>query len=527
LLGLVAVQSTDQRRAKIEAIFAPYATTDAPGCAVGISEEGKTVFAKGYGMADLAWSIPIRPDTRFDIASDAKQFTAFSVALLAKRGALSLDDDIRKFIPELRDLGHRVTLRHMLGMQSGLPDFLTLGTITSRRGGSKFTPEIGLRLVRDIRALDFEPGTDWTYSNTNFLLLGLVAERVSGKPLSEFLQAEVFQPVGMKRTVYEPDPQPVIIERATPYAPSKNGFLLAPYPASDGGSKGVQSTVLDMLMWADALDSGRLAGPELAEAMRTPGRLKGGEPLTYGMGLESWSYRGAPIILHGGTGTGYRSQTIRFPSLRSAISVLCNRADANPDALVRSVADVWFGSRLEPLPTVQPFSPKHRAAAGEYINDAGLVFSLRFEGDQAIADGLTGERLRAINPAAFTYETGQRPAKLELLNGSEILHTPGQGRSTRYRRYTPVKPDSATLKAYEGRYHSANFQSFLNVTIEGGKLLLIHSNGTVQPLRPTEADRFTPNRTAAVTFERQNGIVQHLIFTTPRARRVVFERHAK
>jgi CubicO group peptidase (beta-lactamase class C family) len=224
-------------------------------------------------MADLAWSVPITPQTRFDIASDAKQFTAFAVALLDQRRALSLDDEIRKFIPELKNFGQRITLRQMLGMRSGLPDFLTLGTITGRRGGSKFTPEVALRLVSDIRSLDFEPGSDWTYSNTNFLLLALAVERVSGKPLGEFLEAEAFRPAGMTRTSYEPDPQPVVKERATPYAPGKGGFLMAPYPASDGGSKGVQSTVLDMLRWAEALDSGRLAGTRLAQG---DAELRGG-----------------------------------------------------------------------------------------------------------------------------------------------------------------------------------------------------------------------------------------------------------
>jgi CubicO group peptidase (beta-lactamase class C family) len=228
MLAAGAAQTVSERQAQVDAVFSQYAKGDVPGCAVAISERGRSVYANGYGMADLAWSVPITPQTRFDIASDAKQFTAFAVALLDQRRALSLDDEIRKFIPELKNFGQRITLRQMLGMRSGLPDFLTLGTITGRRGGSKFTPEVALRLVSDIRSLDFEPGSDWTYSNTNFLLLALAVERVSGKPLGEFLEAEAFRPAGMTRTSYEPDPQPVVKERATPYAPGKGGFLMAP-----------------------------------------------------------------------------------------------------------------------------------------------------------------------------------------------------------------------------------------------------------------------------------------------------------
>lgn len=515
----------NMRHARVDAVFAPYARPDTPGCAVGVSEAGRVVYAKGYGMADLAWGVPIAPDTRFDIASDAKQFTAFAAALLAERGALSLDDDVRKHVPELRDFGHRVTLRHMLGMRSGLPDILTLGTLTGRRGGSKLTPEVGLRLIRDVRSLDFPPDTDYAYSNTNYFLLGLVVERVSGKPLGEFLKAEAFDPASMRRTLYEPDPQPVVPGRATPYAPAKGSFLISPYPASDGGSKGVQSTVLDMLAWADALDSGRLAGVKLSEMMRAPGKLTTGEPLTYGMGLETWRYRGVPIVLHGGTGTGYRSQTLRFPTLGAAVSVLCNRSDANHDALARGVADAWLGDRLGPVPAPAPFGPSHRAAIGDYISDGGLVVELRLADGRASAEGITGEPLNAAGPSTFTFETGQRPALLKVRGDSTLLYVPGQGRTVVFRRYQTNKPSAETLVPYTGRYYSSDFEAGLSVALENGELRVLTPNGVVQPLRPTTTGRFLTGRTTALSFERgQGGRIERLVVSTPRARRVVFGR---
>lgn len=525
VVGQAGLQPMDPRQERVDKVFAAYARQDVPGCTVGISEGGHLAYAKGYGMADLAWDIPITPDTVFDVASDAKQFTAFAIALLASRGKLSLEDDIRLHIPELRDFGQRVTLRHMLEHTSGLPDHVTLAGITGRRGGAKLTPELVLRLLSDVRELDFAPGTDWTYSNSNFFLLGLVVERVSGRPLGDFLQTEAFEPAGMARTLYQPDPQPSVRGRATPYVPFSGGFLIAPYPSSDGGGKGIQSTVKDMLGWAHALDGGKLGGSKLADAMRTPRKLKTGERLTYGMGLDMWTYRGTPVILHGGVGTGYRSQTIRFPKFGTAISILCNRGDAQHDRLARAVADAWLGERLAAVASPRPFGPAHSAAAGDYINEHGLVMELRVEGDRASAEGLTSERLIAADAGGFTFETGARPARIEMRPGGELLYTPGQGRPAIYRRFEKAVPAPAELALYAGRYHSPDYDVPLKARVEGGHLMLVAPDGLVHRLRPTTQGRFAIGRGTSVTFERgQDGAVSRLILSTPRARRVLFQR---
>jgi hypothetical protein len=279
-----------------------------------------------------------------------------------------------------------------------------------------------------------------------------------------------------------------------------------------------------MLRWAEALDSGRLAGVSLAKAMQTPGRLITGEPLTYGMGLESWTYRGTPIVLHGGTGSGYRSQTMRFPALGAAISVLCNRVDANPDALVRNVADAWLGDRLAAKLAYSEFGPAHRAAAGDYIREDGSTFSLRFDGNKATAEGLTGEPLRASGSNEFEYETGQRPARLQIGSKGKLRLIPGQGRSSLYTRYDSVKLGPKNLQTYLGSYFNSDYQATLRVELDKGELRLIQSSGLIQPLRATTADRFMAGRGAALTFERQGSLITRFIFSTPRARRVVFER---
>jgi CubicO group peptidase (beta-lactamase class C family) len=519
-----SAQNAERERA-VNLLFAPYDLPSAPGCAVGISERGKLVFARGYGQADLTWSRPIAADTIFDVASDAKQFTAFAIALLASRGKLSLADDVRKHVPELRDFGQRLTLRHMLEHTSGLPDHPSLAAITGRGGGSLLTPDVALRLLRDVRELDFQPGTDWAYSNSNFLLLGLVAERVSGKPLGDFLKEEVFTPLGMSRTSYEPDPRPIVAGRASPYAAVGDRFISAPYPASDGGGKGIQTTVGDMLKWAYALDTGRIGGEDVARQMRTPRRLMTGELLTYGMGLDAWNYRGQPIVLHGGNGTGHRSQAMRFPTLGLGIAVICNRTDAKQDALVRAVADAWLGDRLAPVAAPEPVSAGHRAAAGEYISDRGQVLQLLVEGDTARAEGLTGELLRANGGNAFVFETGGRPGRLKLRGGGLLTIIPAQGRAVTYRKLEAVTLSPDRTAQYVGRYLSPDYGGVLSFSADGNQLRLLTATGEERAVRPTTADRFVLGRTTSFHFERAaNGEVQRLIVSHPRARRVSFER---
>jgi hypothetical protein len=259
--------------------------------------------------------------------------------------------------------------------------------------------------------------------------------------------------------------------------------------------------------------------------MRTPRKLTTGEPLTYAMGLEQSDYRGVPTILHGGVGTGHRAQTIRFPTLGAAVSVICNRADASHDGLSRAVADAWLGDRLAPVAATPRFQPAHVAAAGDYINERGLVLELRIEGDRATAAGLTGEPLVAAGADSFAFETGQRPARLQIQPGGALFYTPGQGRAVLYRRLERVAPAQVEIAAYGGRYQSPDYGTLFIVRVEEGELRLVAPSGLVRPLRPTTRDRFTMGRGAAFTFVRgADGTVRQLVVGTNRAKRVLFER---
>ena len=347
----------DQR---VDSLFAERVAPGAPGCAVGVSRGDTVLYTHGYGIANLDYDIPVTPDTVFDVGSVTKQFTAASIVLLSLDGALSLDDDVRVHLPELPDYGDPITIRHLLHHTSGLRDYLNLMALAGREFCAPISHQDIVELMARQRRLNSMPGERYRYSNTGYMLLATIVDRVAGRTYGEYAHERIFEPLGMTRSFLYENPERIVTGRATGYAPDgDDGYrMVHNYRFATAGDGQLYTTVGDLLRWSHALMSDTVAGPQLGAAMLSRGTLANGEALAYGTGLALGEYRGLTTNGHGGSTWGFRAQVVRFPEDNLAVAVLCNREDVNPRRLAYSVADIYLEDRVGPPPAADPGQPR-------------------------------------------------------------------------------------------------------------------------------------------------------------------------
>jgi len=345
----------------VDEIFAKW-TSLTPGCAVGVVVGGKPVLLKAYGMADFEHDVRNTPETIFEAGSVAKQFTALAVQLVAADGKLSLDDPVRKYIPELPDYKVPLTIRHMLNHTSGLRDW---GSVASIAGAPRTTREYTHAHVLDIvsrqKSLNFEPGSKWSYSNTGFNLAAIIVARTSGMSFAEFSQQRIFAPLGMTRTSWRDDHSRIVKGRAVAYSETPGGYHTDMPFENVHGNGGLLTTVGDLLIWNENFVNPQVGTQALLKEMATAGRLNDGKRHAYGLGLVVEEYRGAPNVYHSGSTAGYRAHLNRFPESRTSVAVLCNGSNGDATRTANRVSDAFLGDRLKPA-AVANAAPRPPAA---------------------------------------------------------------------------------------------------------------------------------------------------------------------
>ncbi|MEP6622606.1 MAG: serine hydrolase domain-containing protein [bacterium] len=340
--------------AAVDSVFSRYTATT-PGCAVGIYRNGTTLLAKGYGLANVEYDVPITPTTPFIVGSVSKQFTAASIALLVEEKRISLTDDVRKYIPELPDYGTRITIDHLVHHTSGLRDWWELVGLAGMRFDDTYTVKDVLDMTARQRGLNFKPGDRYLYSNTGYILLGVVVQRVTGKSLRDFAAERFFGPLGMKDSHYQDDHRQTVRGRAYAYSPAVNGaYPINVWNNDLVGQGGVMTTVLDLAKWDENFYAGTVGGPGFLARQLQRGRLNSDSVLAYAFGLEIGNYRGLPIVEHTGVTGGYRAVLTRFPAQHTSVAILCNISTATPDVLARRVADHVLSDKfLAPPPAIK------------------------------------------------------------------------------------------------------------------------------------------------------------------------------
>jgi CubicO group peptidase (beta-lactamase class C family) len=330
------------------------------------------------------------------MGSVSKQFTAASVVLAAEQGYLTLDDNVRKYIP-VPDYGRPITLREMLCHTSGFRDVLGL-LVLSGRSALDLHPKAELiDFVARQKALNYNPGDEFLYSNTNYFLLAEVVSRATKRAFSQFAAENIFQPLGMSHTRFYDDHTVVVPGRVPAYEPAPNGGFLVDRSTNFDkvGDGGLMSSVDDLLLWDRNFFENKLGKGTLIQEMQTRGVLNGGKQISYALGLEMGDYRGLSTVEHGGALFGYRTEILRFPQQRFSVVCLCSLATSNPGRLAHEVADIVLRDQLQAANTVPPPSSGGAfsdpgAFAGEYLDlrtHSTILFTassrnLLFEGEK-------------------------------------------------------------------------------------------------------------------------------------------------
>ncbi len=326
---------------KVDRIFADWNTTSSPGCALAVVKDGHIVYEHGYGMANLELSIAITPQSVFDIGSISKQITAMAIILLAQDGKLSLDDDMRKYLPEIPDYGSRITIRHLLHHTSGLRNYDDLFDLEGIPEADLTTDRDAMDLIVRQKGVNFKPGEEFLYSDTNFFLMSQIVKRITGQTLRQFSQERIFGPLGMSSTHFHDDHTMIVARRATGYAPHKGGgFEIDMSNFEQLGDGSVMTTVEDLYKWEHNFDDPLVGGREAIHQLTTPGTLNNGQPIPYGMGLFIDRYRGLNWIHHSGEWVGYRAALSRFPDQHFSTLITCNCVGSmSPITMAKRVAE--------------------------------------------------------------------------------------------------------------------------------------------------------------------------------------------
>ncbi len=486
-----ATADAGDESAAVNKLFNEWDTPSSPGCAVAVMKDGRIVFEHGYGMADLNHDVRVTPATVFDVGSIAKQFTATAILLLAQEGKLSLNDSIRKYVPEVPDFGVPITLQQMLHHTSGIRDYEQLLWFNGWRLDSPDLLTDGdiLGIVSRQKELNFPPGADYAYSNTNYMLLAQVVSHVSGEPLGKFTQARIFQPLGMAHTHFRNDHGEIVKNLADSYEKGDDGAFHLSLPNYDTvGATDLLTTVEDLARWDENFYTAKVGGQQLVNSLQEPGRLNDGSRLSYAEGLFVSPSGGLRVVETGDAGdAGYSANLSRFPDDHFSVATLCNNRPIDSNDLSHRVADVYLGGKFSaamaslavPGASVQLDSHQLATDTGTFIDpDKNLILQLEQRGNVLQAhwfwgpssidsdlEALSEKRFRFPNVGEIDFGVDGTLRMVERSSGA-------RQRSVSYTRIPQYKPAAAQLREFIGEYSSEEMYVPYFVTLAGDQLVL-------------------------------------------------------
>ena len=524
--------------ARIDALMKPWTGTATPGCAVAVIKKGKVAHAKGYGMADLERHVPITPSTLFDIGSTSKQFTAATILMLAAEKKLALDDDIRKYLPELPVLTKKpVTIRHLMHHNGGHRDYMPLLNARGKRVEDVTTARETVEALARQRGVRFEPGAKFEYSNTGYFLLAQIAERADKRSMREQVLARIFKPLGMTTSDVYDDHLRIIRGRAVGYGPNEpSGWRFDTSQWEQTGDGSVNTSVLELAKWdAHFYDPKIGAGKALLETQLERGKLADGTVLDYAAGLFHGTHRGQPTVAHGGAWAGFRSELLRFPALKTSVIVLCNAASSSSSKLALEIADVVLDEQLGPKPAPPPaatpaptvtLTPAELDAwVGRYREKlSGEVIAVRRDGAKLVveADGVhslepTSKQVFRLGPSPFRLEfAGAAPKRTVGLRGPH---------EENYVEVVPYTPSAAEIAALAGRYWSPELSVMWTIRIVNGAAVIDTVTETGVALELTSKDEVGNSKSGiGIVIQRGPRGIRGFAIAVESLRGIVFDR---
>jgi CubicO group peptidase (beta-lactamase class C family) len=516
-----AAPKAGEARAATERLLARFGNSSGPGCAAGVLLNGVVVFEGAVGTSDGAH--PLTSVTPVYVASVSKQFTAAAVYRLAQQGRIDLNEPIQTKIPELKH--GAIKVQQLLNHTSGLRDYGALQEVLGSQAAME-TRDV-IRLLSAQRGNNFEPGADYEYSNSDYVLLAALVERASGTPFDEFVKRELFDPLGMDRSWFQSQRVP-LYEPARGFA-VRNGQLV---PASNiprtNGDGGMYSTVSDLLRWMRALE-GAGGAPLALKQIQKRARLGSGESIPHASGLFRNQYKGRPTISHDGAVAGFQADVVHFPEQHLSVVCLCNRGNANATSLSREIADVYLGTGGERISKVTPGRRRPISAdlAGSWRSRQGFVLTTKIEGDHLLASlaGETHSMSFGRNPREFS--TQSETLRLFLRRrGKDAVTLFWEGdRPTSFER---IRPAAVTpgLGRYAGRFVNSDLDVAWDLIVENEALVITTAAGWRIPLARSVDDHFEVGPWQ-LEFERGGTGISGFRLHRERVWNLPFEREAK
>ncbi len=504
--GAQAQASLALPAARIDSLFSPWRGNQSPGLVLGIVHQGRLVYRQAYGLADVSRREPLTPDHAFWVASVAKQFTAAAVALLAEAGRISLDDDIRKYLPELPAGGDTVRIRHLVYHTSGLRDGFTLVGMTFK-GEKHYTNANVLRYLARQGQVNFKPGQRHEYNNAGYVLLGEIAARASGQSLAAFAEAHIFRPLDMGRTHFYGTFARPIPGLATGYGVRyRKGtarYSAAHFRGNTVGSSGLVTTLEDLVKWDRNFYRNRLGrgSDSLVRLLTTPGTLADGTPLPYAFGLEVSTHHHATVITHGGADPGYKAEIVRFPERQLTVIALTNAGNVyNLTARLLKIGEWVLPGAFSAAPGMAPPAADSAATAGltglylhpQHGADLRRVSVQRGVLHAARSTNGYREPFRPLAPDVFRNGMADETLafRRDETGGAAELLVRGWAGSLRLQKVQPVELRAKDLRTYAGRYYSPELGKHYRLTVRRGKLGLRLYRLFHVPFLPLAGDRF-------------------------------------
>jgi CubicO group peptidase (beta-lactamase class C family) len=529
----------DSRFAQVDAIFAPWDKTQSPGCALAIIQNGEILYSRGYGMANLEHGIPNQEKTVFYLASVSKQFTAMCAALLAEEGLVSLDDDVRKYIPELPQYQAPITIRHLVHHTSGLRDYLELMSLAGGDSDDVLTMDEALASVVRQRELNFTPGDRYLYCNSGYLLLSFIVQRTSGLTIRQYAQKKIFDPLGMKDSHFHDERNEIVPRRATGYMPGPDGRLRIDAPHFDViGSGGIYSTIGDLFKWDQNFYHNQIGkgSPDLINLVQTPWKLNNGEKMNYAFGLMVEPYRGLKRVEHDGAYGGYRTVITRFPEQSFSVIILSNLGTIAPEALACKVADIFLAGQFTGEPAKTDWK-EVTISAEALAEKAGTYLSAESEMvvDLLVKEGrmwlkIMGIELPLSAQDENTFHLANAPVEGKIMFEKPRADAPQKlgfelagGKLESMQRIEVITPAESDLCNMAGEYYSDELQARIKLIIQDGKPVIKDRRHTL-PFRFGKEDMFVGDTVNFYARRSESGSVSELQICSGRARNISFKR---
>ncbi len=518
-----------------------------PGAAVRVWRDGETLYSNTYGMANLTYGIPFEPDTRTNIGSTSKQFTAFAVMLQAERGLLSLDDDIRAHIPELPEFDGTIQVRHLVTHTTGLREFLNLLRMTGRRldRGDWIDRSELIEIVQRQPALQNAPGAEWNYNNTAFGLAATIVERTSGQDFHVFMDENVFGPLGMAGSMVRPSPRHMVPNQSEGYTPTADGYRQIGDLGGAVGAGAVYSTIGDLQTWVENYANPRVGTRASIDEMMTSFVLTDGEETGYGYGLFIDDQGGLKRVHHGGADVAHRSMLAYYPEINAGITTQSNHAQFDSDTAFE-LAEAFFADAMELGKEgdeaaaaddfdADDYDPEDfDEFAGRYALDSSpaIIFTFTRDGNTIYGQPPGQERIEMAPVSDSTFRLPGTSASVTFVRGeggaveAAVLH--GDGGDQRASRLADGaeawEPGTEDLADFAGRFFSEEIETFYTFTVEEGDLVMHQRRLGMAPLTPGEKDNFSGGG-LSFAFERdRNGEVIGFYLSNGRTRDVRFGR---